>query len=145
MINKTGFYIDLPESWEDATIYTFMGPDDSGVQHRLLVTIDNNVEEEDLEEYARVRIDAAIGALQGAEILKEEGKTLPGGRDVYECVYKWSPVEDKPIFQKLIYLFENGKAICFSGNFSKKTIKTIGAEVEKMIDSFRLDDSDIED
>ena len=131
------FQMALPDGWEERTVYTFMGPDDSGVQHLLTLVVDPDVVDDDVSDYARLRIDTLMESLQGAEILKEEERTLPGGKTIYECVYKWVPSKDKPIFQKVVYLIAGGTGYTFSANFSKKTIKTIGVEVERMIDSFR--------
>lgn len=130
------YRIDLPDGWEDRTIHLFMGPDDSGVQHMMQLSIDPETEGAELREYARQRIDAAMESLQGAEILKEEEKTLKNGRTVYECVYRWIPVDGKKLFQRLVYMIVDGTAYTFSANFSKKTIKTIGVEVERMINTF---------
>lgn len=130
------FHLDLPDGWEDRTVYLFMGPDDSGVQHMMQLTVDPDVEESDLAEYARVRIDNIMASLQGAEILKEEEKTLSDGRNAYELVYKWVPVEGQINFNKVVYLLIDGAGYTFTANFSKKTIKTIGVEVDRMIDTF---------
>jgi hypothetical protein len=51
-------------------------------------------------------------------------------------VFKWFPTEGKVIFQKQVYTITNGKAYCFTASFSKQTIKTIGCDVDAMIDSF---------
>jgi hypothetical protein len=131
------YQIDLPGEWEDQTVYVFMGPDDSGVQHMVHLVIDPELENNDLISYANSRIDAMMESLQGAEILKEEPKTLASGRQVYECVYKWMPVEGQIKFNKAVYLINEGVGFTFMANFSKKTIKTIGVEVERMIDSFQ--------
>ena len=131
------YRIDLPDGWEDRTVHLFMGPDDSGVQHMMQLSIDPETEGAELEEYARQRIDAAMESLQGAEILKEEEKTLECGRTVYEFVYRWIPVDGKKMFQKLVYMMVDGVAYTFSAGFSKKTMKTIGVEVERIINSFK--------
>jgi hypothetical protein len=91
----------------------------------------------DLEEYARNRIEAALGALQGAEVLKEGEKRLENGRNVYECVFKWIPSDDKIIFRKTVFMIIDGAGYTFGANFSKKTLKTIGVEMERMIESFQ--------
>jgi len=130
------FRIDLPDGWEDRTAYQYMGPDDSGIQHILQLVIDPDVEGADLNEYARTRFDAAMSSLQGAEVLKQEEKTLPGGRQVFECVYKWVPVDGRIMFNKVVYMIIGKSGYTFSANFSKKTIKTIGVEVDRIIDSF---------
>jgi hypothetical protein len=135
------FTIELPGDWEDRTIHLFMGPDDSNVQHMMQLAVDDDIENAELSEYARGRIDAAMESLQGAQILKEEERNLSNGRAVYECVYKWIPTDGQVIFQKLIYMIAEGTAYTFSANFSKKTIKTIGVEVERIIDSFKPGDA----
>jgi hypothetical protein len=137
-MSKAGksFSIDLPESWEDKTIYTFMGPDDSGVQHILTLVIDDDTESMDLEEFARERIDVIVDSMSAITVLKDEPKELASGKTVHEFVYKWVPTDDNIIFQKLVYLLIDGVGYTFSCNYSKKTIKTIGLEVEKIIDSF---------
>lgn len=129
------FRLDLPDDWEDRTVYTFMGPDDSGVQHILTLVVDPEVDD-DLPEFARERIDAALESLQGAEVLKDEEKTLENGRTVHELVYRWIPTDGNVIFQKVAYMVLDGIGYTFSANFSKKTIKTIGLQVEQIIDSF---------
>jgi hypothetical protein len=132
---NTQFTINLPEGWEDRTVHLFTGPDDSGVQHMLNLTIDAEVQNYELNEYARERIDQIIDTVQGVEILKEEEKTLPNGNRAYECVYKWIPADETIIFKKLVYMIIDGMGYTFSANFSKKTIKTIGVEVDGIIDS----------
>ncbi|MFH1742430.1 MAG: hypothetical protein ABIH23_25785, partial [bacterium] len=62
--------------------------------------------------------------------------TLDNGREIYECVYKWIPVDGRIIFQKLIYMIVDDAGYTFSAAFTKKTIKTIGVEVEGIINSF---------
>lgn len=131
------FRIDLPSGWEDQTVHMFMGPDDSGVQHMMQLSVDTEIDGAELEEYARGRIDAAMEALQGAEILKEEEKTLANGRTVYECVFRWIPTDDQIIFRKNIYMIIDDTAYSFSANFSKKTLKTIGVQVEQIINTFK--------
>jgi hypothetical protein len=137
-MSKAGkhFYIDLPDSWEDRTIYTYMGPDDSGVQHILTLVVDDDIAGMELDEFARERIDVIKDSMSAITVLKDEPKELPSGRMVHEFVYKWAPVDDKLIFQKLVYMQIGNAGYTFSGNFSKKTIKTIGLQVNQIIDSF---------
>jgi hypothetical protein len=131
------FDSELPGEWRDQTVYTFMGPDDSGVQHIMTLVVDSETGGLELEDFAQERIDAVMNAIQGAEVLKSELKQLPNGRTVYEFVYKWVPVDNKIILQKVVYLIIDDIGYTFSANFSKKTLKTIGHEVEQIINSFR--------
>lgn len=131
------FTIELPEGWEDRTVHLFMGPEDNGVQHNLSLTIDSNDEDIDIEDYAQERIDQLLETLQGIEILKKEMITLSNGNPAYECIFKWIPVEGQIIFQKVVYMILESSGYTFSANFSKKTLKTIGVEVDRIIDSFQ--------
>ena len=56
-MNKAGkqIYLDLPDGWEDKTIYTYMGPDDSGVQHILTLVVDDKVAQPAGDERRRAR------------------------------------------------------------------------------------------
>ncbi len=130
------FNIGLPDGWEDQTVHYFKGPEDSGVQHAISLVIDRYAEGLTLSDYARERIDMMLEVLQGVEILKEEERSLTDERQVYECVYKWIPSDDKIIFRKVMFFLIDGVAYTFSSDFSKKTLKTIGVEVEKIIESF---------
>jgi len=133
---KSQFSIDLPDDWEDQTVYTFKGPDDSGIQHNLVLIIDSEVVGVDLNTYAKLRLDSIKGTLPGFELLGEREKELKSGFPAYEIVYKWAPGDDKMLFQKQVFTIIDGKAYNFTSSFSKKTIKTIGVQVDEIIDSF---------
>jgi len=127
------FKIELADGWEDQTVHYFMGPDESGLQHSLSLQVDPKPNTDILSEYARERIDQMLESIPGAEILKEEEKQLPSGAPAYEAVYKWAPTEDRVVFQKLVFV-KHGKVMYnFNAVFTKKTIKTLGVEVDRMI------------
>ena len=128
--------IDLPDGWEDQTVYTFKGPDDSGVQHNLVLMIDDQVESADLLTYAKMRIEALKNTLAGLEIMGEREKELKSGHKAYEVVYKWIPVENKTLVQKQVYIIIDNTGYNFTASFSKKTIKTIGKQVDEIIAAF---------
>ncbi len=136
MNTNNRFLLVLPDGWSDRTVYFFQGPDDSGVQHNLQLVIEPDPEAADVADYGRDRFDSLLGSVQGATVLKQEEKTLSDGRTVYECVYKWIPVDTQVNFNKVVYMIIDGVGYTFMANFSKKTIKTIGVEVDHMIESF---------
>ncbi|UCD62544.1 MAG: DcrB-related protein [Candidatus Zixiibacteriota bacterium] len=130
------FLIDLPEGWADQSVYLFNGPEERGLPHNLTLIVDNALSEDDLDLFAQERIDAAVGASPGMEILKQEKKMLPNGREAVEAVIKWIPAEGQIIFQKRVYMVIGGAGYSFTANFSKQSIKTIGLQVDEMINSF---------
>ncbi len=131
------FSIELPDSWEDASTYSFMGPDEGGVQHLLTLSVDREVGDEYLVDYARGRIEVLMITLSGLEILKEEERTLENGTPIYFMACRWIPTDGQVLYQKYYYMIIDGTAYTFTGTFSKQTLKTIAREVEKMINSFK--------
>ncbi len=129
------FILEVPEGWRDLTTYQFMGPDDSGVLHMLNLSIDPAPDEDVLYDYAQEFFANVMESMPGAELLKEEEKTLGNGQTVYEFIVKWIPSDDSIIYKKVVVMLLDGKGYMFLANFSKKTIKTIGVEVDRMIQS----------
>lgn len=129
------FSVELPGEWKDVTTYQFMGPEDGGVQHMLNLSIDPEPDEDVLYDYAQEFFAQAMETMPGAEVLKEEEKTLENGRTVYEFVVKWIPSDDNIIYRKIVCMLFENKGYIFIANFSKKTIKTIGIEVDGIIQS----------
>ncbi|MEP0828841.1 MAG: DcrB-related protein [bacterium] len=130
------FQIKLPSGWEDQTIYTYTGPEDSGVQHFLTLVVDKSAGKTELADYVRERRELTLNTMPGMEVLKEEARTLAGGFPAIELVFKWIPSDANVIYRKQVYLIVDKIGYIFSANFSKKTIKTIGTEVDRIIDSF---------
>lgn len=130
------FKIDLPDGWEDQTMYTYKGPDDSGVQHNLVLMIDSESEGIDLNSYAELRIESLKSTLSGFELMGQREKKLKSGHVAYEIVYKWAPGADKILVQKQVFTMIGEKTYNFTASFSKKTIQTIGSQVDAIIDSF---------
>lgn len=131
------FKINLPDEWQDQTVHTFMGPDDSGLQHMVTIIVDKDAGSYGLEEFARERIDNVVDTMQSIEVLKDEQKELANGILVHEFVYRWIPTDDKVIFKKQVFMIIDGIGYTFSADFTKKTLKTIAMQVEQMINSFR--------
>lgn len=130
------FQMILAEGWVDQSVYIYNGPEDRGLQHNLTLVVDNVLQDDDLDLFAQERIDAFLDSTQGAELLKQEKRTLASGVEAVEAVIKWAPTEGKIIFQKRVYLVIDEVGYSFTANFTKQTIKTIGLQVDEMIGSF---------
>ncbi len=137
MPTNNQFSINLPEGWIDTTTFTFQGPLDSGVQHNLVVIVDPSEKKDiDLKAYATRQLDTSKIALPGFELISEKEKNLSPEVEAYEIVYKYIPADEVIIFQKQVILLIDGKGYLFTASFSKKTLKTIASEVDKIIASF---------
>lgn len=130
------FVLQLPEGWEDQTAYTFMGPEVNGERHMLNLVIDRNLVDDDLREFALDRIQPVKDAMAGIETLKEEERSLANGLAAYEWVYKLVLSAGQVTFKKHVYLIIGKQGYTFTATFSKQSFKTIGVEVDRIIESF---------
>jgi hypothetical protein len=131
------FRISLPDDCVDQSLYLFNGPEVSGVQHNLTLVVDRILEDDSLEAFAQERIDIFMDSTPGTELVKQEMTTLANGKEACVAVVKWIPVEGTIIFQKRVYLVIDEIGYTFVANFTKQTLKTIGLQVDGIIDSFQ--------
>lgn len=106
------------------------------MQHMLNLSIDESTGDHTLESYATQRIQMMQDSMPDAVTLKEGEKSLASGLPVYEWVYKTHPTDDKAQFHKTYFMIVGDRGYTFSAVFSKASMKTIGVEVEEMINSF---------
>jgi len=131
------FSLTLPEGWSDTTTFTFQGPNDSGVQHNLVIVVDSAVNKDmEVTAYAKQQIEVSKQALPGFEMINEQEKNIRSDLPAYEIVYKYIPADEVIIFQKQVFMIIEGKCYSFTSSFSKKTLKTIANEVDEIIASF---------
>jgi len=133
------FTLNIPSTWKDKSIYTFEGPEEDGIKHNIWVTIENNVGVPDLEQYARMNMQATQSSLQGYRELKQGMLTLADTQPAYEHVYRWTPMKNKEVYQRVIYLLKNNTGYILTSTFSKKTWKLLGSEIDKILKSFTTD------
>lgn len=136
MLVNNRFGIQLPDTWSDKSIYTFEGPEEDGIRHNIWVTIENNVVISDLRRYAQTHIQATENELQGYTELKQSSLILESKQPAYVHVYKWSPVENREVYQRVMYTLQNRTGYILASTFSKKTWKLFGNEIDKIFKSF---------
>ncbi|MBN1578803.1 MAG: DcrB-related protein [Chitinispirillaceae bacterium] len=134
------FQLTFPDSdWKETTTYTFEGPNDSGVQHNLVLAImDDFPKNVELKDWAKAQCDVSTHLLPGFEYVEEKENTLPSGVKTYEIVYKYIPADEVILFQKQWYMFIDEKAYIFTSTFSKKTLNTILNDVARIVASLRV-------
>ena len=132
------FSIKIPPDWEDRSYYRFEGSIEDGVKHTIILTIENNVDVPDLQQYAELNIKAVATELQGFQELKRGLLKLDSGLPAYELVYKWTPVKDRQVYQRVIYILMNRTGYILTATFSKKTWKMLGPAINKILMSFKV-------
>lgn len=137
------FVLNIPADWKNKSVYKFDGPQDDGIKHNIFVHIENNVEIPDLERYADMQIKAVETELQGYHELKRGKIVLNSRLPAYELVYKWCPVEDREVYQRAIYVLYKKTGYTLTATFSKKTWKTRGTKIDKILKSFTVPNKDV--
>ncbi|MBT8399863.1 MAG: DUF1795 domain-containing protein [Rhodothermia bacterium] len=130
------FTLPLPEGWTDRTIFTLTGPVTDGVQHNITVNIDREVVADTLPDFAALQIQSLENQLRGIRLLKEEKVLLANGTPAYRAIFVWYPVEDVRLYQEQLYVLEGGLGYTLTASFTKKTRKTIGPAIERIMLSF---------
>ena len=130
------FALTLPDGWLDQSSYTFVGPQAGGIQHLLLLNVDNFAGEADLLTYAYDRIEMIKNSMPDLETLKEGVRTLPSGLEIYEWVFKWTPPGGDTQFRRIVYMLFNKVGYIFAATFTRQTFKVVGVEVMRMIENF---------
>lgn len=129
------FNFDLPEGWQDQTVFHFRGPVIDEQDHTLMLVIDRNPQQAQMAEFARLRTRPVLEAFQGVEVLKDEETTVPGCYPSWEFVYRWMPAEGIKIFKKYIFVLRESRGYCFEIEFTKKSYKMLGENVKKVVDN----------
>jgi len=130
------FYIELPSGWMDQTVYVFQGPNVAGIDHSIMLTIDRNLQHDNIENMAYEKTSPIVEALDGVEVLKDEEITIADGNPAWDFVYKWIPADNIKLFCKYVFVIKDGMGFTFFGKFTKQTLKTLGAQMKQVIESF---------
>jgi hypothetical protein len=132
-----GFAIDMPEGWQDETIYTLTGPIEDGIKHNVSINVEQNVEVDSVTEHADRQIEALTAQLQGCRLLKRGEIMLANGLEAYEAIFRWCPTEEVQLYQQQVYVLFENTAYTLTTTFTKKSRKTKGPEVDHIMMSFR--------
>lgn len=131
-----GFTISMPEGWQDKTVYTLSGPIEDEMQHNIVINVGQDVDIDSVEELADLQIESLEAQLQGCRILKRGAITLNNGHEAYEAIFRWEPTDVNRLYQRQIYVLAGKTAYTLTSTFSKKTRKTRGPEVDRILMSF---------
>ncbi|MFH1897408.1 MAG: DcrB-related protein [Candidatus Desantisbacteria bacterium] len=130
------FTINLFQEWQDKTIYTLIGPDEDDLQHNIIITVDEDVQADSVSEYADQQIEALEEQLQGCRLLKKGTISLTNGMEAYEAIFCWDPTNIQRVYQQQVYVLFKSVGYKITATFSKKSRKTKGLEIDRILKSF---------
>lgn len=132
----SAFAMQLYEDWNDQTLYTFTGPVTDGVQHNIIINIDPDTQFDSLRSYAEYQIQAVEGELKACRMLMKGDIKLINGMPAFRVIFSWYPTDELRIYQEQVYLLHGTTAFRMTATFTKKTRRTLGPLVERMMLSF---------
>jgi len=131
-----GFTIDMPEEWQDKTIYTLAGPLEDDIQHNIMINVEQDVEIDSVADYADRQIESLETQLHGCLVLKRDEIRLANGLEAYEVIFRWHPMEDVQYYQRQIYVLFEDTAYTLTTTFTKRSRKIRGPEIDRIMMSF---------
>ncbi len=133
-ISENRFKFDLPGEWKDQTVYYFRGPNIDGTDHQIILTLNRNLQHEQIEPFAREKTNPIVENLDGLEVLKDEEITLENGNPAYEFICKWIPGDDLTMIKAYIFIFHDNIGFSFNCDFSKKSYKMLGGQFRNIVE-----------
>lgn len=130
------FSINLPVDWQDKTIFTLTGPVTDGIQHNTIINIDYDVKFETVLEFAELQLKGMENELKGCRLLKQGTTQLANGLSAYQAIFCWYPTNELRVYQHQLFVLHDKKGFKLTAIFTKKTRKTLGPQVWRMMLSF---------
>jgi hypothetical protein len=127
------FMLNQLEDWEDKTLYTLLGPVTDSIQHNVIIDVERNAPFDSLEEFAEWHIKTLEDELKSCILLKRGDIKLTNGTDAYEAIFSWYPSDETRIYQQQIFVLTDKTAYKMTASYTKKTRKTLGPAIERMM------------
>ncbi|TFH01115.1 MAG: DUF1795 domain-containing protein [Calditrichales bacterium] len=134
---SNAFTIDRPADWMDKTIYTITGPVEKGIQHNVIITVEENNPFTALLDYVDWHIHTLERELKECRLIKKDKIVLTNGIIAYEAIFTWFPTKSMEIWQKQIFILVGKTGYKITASFTRETLHTLGPIVDRMIQSFR--------
>ena len=134
--STNSFSLQKLDDWVDKTVYVLTGPVENGIQHNVVINMEEDVSFDSVIEYAVWQISTLESELKGCRLLKKGKRQLTNGLDAYEAVFRWYPSDDLRVYQHQIYVLAGRTGYKLTATFTKKTRRTLGPKVERMMLSF---------
>ena len=130
------FSITLPDGWTDKTVFTLAGPVTDGMQHNVTITVGQESRSPPCVNSPSGRSPRRNKSCKGCRLLKKGNIALANGTAAYQAIFVWFPTDGLKVYQEQIFVLFEGTAYTLTATFSKKTRKTLGPQVERMMLSF---------
>ncbi len=127
---------EMPNGWENQTIYTYEGPTADNFKHRLTITVDRHLPGKD-PSFGRCvaeREATLLGSLGKVEVVKKEDILLINTFQSRALQIKWCIAPN--VIRQLQYYFlvDGDRFITFSCMYTDKSIIQLSGDVRTLIE-----------
>lgn len=130
------FTLNLWDDWENETVYVLEGPVEDDLQHNITINVDTRAGGVALIDYADMQVQVQQETLKGCRLLMKGFTRLDNEMPAYRAIFVWYPTEGVRIYQDQVFVLHEEVGYKLTANFTKKTRKTIGPRVERIMLSF---------
>lgn len=134
--NAQSFVLKHPDGWQDKTIFTLAGPVENGIQHNVIVSLEHDAPYETVRDFAEAQIGSMQNELKSCRVLKKGSIALADGMPAFQMICTWYPTDDLQVYQEQVYVLAGKTAYVLTATFTKKTRKTLGPVVQRLMLSF---------
>jgi len=130
------FTLSLGPDWESTTVYQLKGPHLDDFQHTIQITVDPDVEDPAVGDYAAQRVEQKMASLREGRVLHQTRKQLDNGRPAYWVLFSVQPPDGEPRYQEDCYVVEQGVGYQLSAQFTPETRSKMAPVVRSIFDRF---------
>lgn len=132
-MNNIDFSVTLPPGWIEKSSQTFQGPTLDGLSHSLIVVVDKNPTSGNVYEYAKTRIAFLHSSFPRFEIVREQDLLLEDRTRARDIMY----TVNRQSIRRQIFLMPGEWAFTFISEFTHKSLKFLGADIENIVRSLK--------
>lgn len=130
------FTLSLGPKWNSTTVYRLEGPRIDDFQHTIQITVDPDVGDPAVADYASQRIEQKKASLQDGRVLRRARTRIDSGRPAYWVLLSVQSPEGDPRYQEECYVLHEGVGYQLSAQFTPKTHSKMGPVIRSIFDRF---------
>jgi hypothetical protein len=130
------FTVSLHDAWDSDPVYRLEGPVEDGLQHVILITVDPEVGDIAMVDYAERRIEQQIAALKHGRRLAHSHTKLDNDLPASRVVFSMTSGNDRSLYQEDWYLVHREVGYRLSARFTEQSLPVVGPTVKRLFRSF---------
>ena len=131
-----GFTLSVGDLWCNDTAYRLEGPVQDNFQHVIRISVNPEVGEMSVVDYAERRVAQQTASLDPGDLLARSRTKLDNGRPASRCIFSLTSGDDRLLYQEDWYVVHHGVGYRLSAQFTEHSLPVVGPTVEHIFRSF---------